>query len=97
MSKDVYIKKTIEDLKERQDQLTSELVETRNCIATLERMVSAGEQEENNPDRPGTTRKKKVKMIWVCKKCGVEYKSEPKLGCLNYRGDDFREVLGGGD
>jgi len=64
---------------------------------TKQQRADMDEQAENNPNRPGTTSKKKGKTIWVCKKCGVEYMSEPKFGCLNCRGDDFREVPGGGD
>lgn len=51
------------------------------------------EQKENNPNR-STAKKKKTVTIYVCKKCGLEWKSKPTLGCpaSGCDGDDFRET-----
>ncbi len=52
------------------------------------------EQAQNNPARPTAAgRKKKTRMIYVCKRCGLEWQTRPKYcPASNCGNDDFREV-----
>ena len=98
MSKDVNIDKTIEILRQREGQLATELLEARNCIATLERVFGDRPDEADTkglvPTEPEPARTKK-KKIWICKNCKFSYSTNPKAnGCLNCKGTSFRESEG---
>lgn len=61
------------------------------ALAKQQQDVDMAEQLENNPDRAAAAvRKKKTKTIYVCKRCGLQYKS--KGTCAECGNDDFREV-----
>ncbi len=56
-----------------------------------QQQADMAEQAENNPDRPPA--KKKGKKIWVCKRCGLKYRTDPtKHSCIKCQHKDFREV-----
>ena len=68
--------------------------EARKLRDQARQQADMAEQAENNRDRPPT--KKKGKKIWVCKRCGLEYRTDPtKHGCIKCQHKDFREVSGG--
>lgn len=49
------------------------------------------EQAGNNPDKPKPAARKKI--VYVCKRCGLEYRTVPKGAvCPKCNNDDFREV-----
>ena len=65
--------------------------------STKQQKADMAEQRENNPDRSSAAeRKKKGKIIYVCKRCGCEWQTKPKYcPASNCGHDDFREVPGG--
>lgn len=79
-----------------QDHVGNKVEAARLRALDEQRQADMAEQAENNQDRPPAKKRKKTKMIYVCKQCGLEWQSKPKE-CPHCGNDDFREVPGGSD